>query len=136
MDLSDWDDIRENVVSVPINVSTGNTNIVSGVSGHRIVLVQCVIVNDGQNLVKFTDGTGGADLTGAMRLYSKFGGSLQPSTASGVIVMPFSPAGWLHFSENTALNINVSGGGDVAGVLSLIYWKRFRKQDGLYNQFK
>jgi hypothetical protein len=96
--------------SAPISVSTaGNNTLISAVSGKRICVTGFMIQGAGTVSVKFTNGSGGADLTGAFTFQAREGAT-SPSVAP-----PYH-----HFAttQNTALIINLSDAVSVVGFVS------------------
>lgn len=85
--------------------ATGNTTVVAATTGKRVVVVGYAIVASGAVAVKFTDGAGGTNLTGAMALAANGGVSY-----AGDITTPALAA-----SVGNALVLNAGGAVQVSG---------------------
>ena len=95
---------------VAISAATSGTHtIVAAAAGKRTKVLGVLLMGGGAVNVKFTNGAGGADLTGSMPL----------ATEGNGLVMPVTPPGlhWLETSVNTALVLYLSGTVQVSGVL-------------------
>jgi hypothetical protein len=89
--------------------SNGNNTIVAAVGGKRIrVLCMDMMASAAVN-GKFTDGAGGADLTGLA--YMNIGGGL---------VRPYTPHGWFQTSAGNALVLNLSAATAVGGCITYL----------------
>ena len=89
--------------------STGDTTIVALVSGKVIRVLSYVIVADGAVAAKFTSGTAGTALTGAMSL-----------SANGGVAAPFNPVGHFQTGSGVALVLNLGAAVGARGHLTYI----------------
>lgn len=91
--------------------SSGDTTLVAAVTSKVIRVLSYTLVADGPTTVavKFTSGTAGTALTGAMSF-----------AANGGAAVPYCPAGHFQTATNTALVINLSGAVGVRGHLTYI----------------
>lgn len=98
-------------LSAPINTaSSGNTTIVPAVTGYKIKVIGFFLVCGGSTNVKFTDGAGGANLTGQMNFVANTGISL-PS------IDRKEEECWFNTSTSTALVLSNSAAEQVGGVV-------------------
>ncbi len=86
---------------------SGNNTILPAVVGKKIRVLSYRFQAAGDVDVRFTDGAGGADLTGAMSTGAKGGGG----------GAAYSPVGHFETTANTALVMNLSGAVQVSGHL-------------------
>jgi hypothetical protein len=98
---------RPLVKFIAIDTATsGAQAIIAAVTGYRIKVLAGLLVPAGSMTVKFTDGSGGTELTGAM------------STIVGVpMLFPFCPLGHFQTSVGNALGLTLSAGTQVSGYL-------------------
>jgi hypothetical protein len=89
--------------------SSGDNTLVAAVTGKKIRVVQAVLLAAGAVTVRFESGAGGTALTGAMSNADTTG-----------IVLPLSPAGWFETAAGALLNLELSAGVSVAGVLAYV----------------
>lgn len=90
--------------------SSGNTTLVAApTDGRKIKVLSYVLVAGGTVNVKFTDGAGGDDLTGAMPLVANSG------VSSGE-----ADEGHFQTSADTALVLNLSGAVQVSGHITVL----------------
>src|ERR1700688_1151797 len=79
-------------------VASGNTQIVAGQGGLRIVVLECCIITSVGQSVKFQSAAN--DISCAW-----------PLATNGGLVLPFSAQGWLQTNIGGALNVHLSHGG-------------------------
>ena len=84
--------------------SSGNNTVIAAVAGKNIRVLGYVLVAAGAVTVRFEDGANGTALTGQMTIAENGG------VASG-----FCPVGWFQTSDNTLLNLELSGATSVDG---------------------
>lgn len=87
--------------------ATPNNTLVAAVAGKKIRVLALVGVSAGIVNAKLQSGAGGTDITGAM-----------PLVANGQIPLQYNPAGWCETAAGMLLNLNLSAGVLVAGVLT------------------
>jgi hypothetical protein len=93
-----------------INTSSiGDSTIVALVSGKVIRVLTYVLVADAAVAAKFTSGTAGTALTGAMSL-----------SANGGVAAPFCPVGHFQTASGVALVLNLGAAVGVRGHLTFI----------------
>lgn len=90
------------IAFLPVNVSSGTTELVAGVSGSKIRVLGYVLSATGALAVTFKSAV--TALTGAM-----------PAAANGVIPGSYSPVGHFETADGEALNLTTTG--DVDGHL-------------------
>jgi hypothetical protein len=101
-----------------INVAASGT-LVSGTSGAKIRVLACVLdANNGNATAYFTSSTGPTRLCGNLFLSS---GAADYSTATGQLVMPYSPVGWFETAAGDDLDIVLEDGS--AGVGGLLVYE-------------
>ena len=89
----------------------GNNTLVAAVASKKIRVISLVLVaTGGANTVKLQSGAGGTDLTGAMAL----------AATTGQLVLQRNDAGWCETAAATLLNLNLSAGTAVGGVLGYV----------------
>jgi hypothetical protein len=87
-----------------------NTLVAAAGAGVKIRVVQLVLVaTGGANTVRLESAASGTALTGLMDL-----------VADGQLVLPFNPAGWCETVANQLLNLELSAGTAVGGVLGYV----------------
>lgn len=91
---------------------SGNNTIVAAVTGKTIRVTSYTLVADTAVAVKFQDGAGGTDLTGAMKIGT--------TTDSGGVASAYHPHGHFATSSATLLNLNLSGAVQVSGHITYI----------------
>lgn len=116
-DLNNLYDARSAINYAVISTSGADNTIVSAVSGLKIAVCQLALFADSEVSVRFESGTGGTALTGVMPLFAKQGDALDPGAATGSIILPFSPVAWFETAIGALLNLEITGSGDVFGVL-------------------
>lgn len=89
--------------------SSGDNTIVAAVPTKRIAVLQCVLSSNGTVNVKFQSGAGGTDLSGPIYLIA--GGDFEFSS---------SKMAWFMTVPGELLNLSLSGGVGVGGVLSYV----------------
>ena len=89
--------------------ASGDTTVVSAVASKVIRVLSYVLVADGAVAAKFTSGTAGTALTGAMSL-----------AANGGVAAPFNPVGHFQTGTNTALVLNLSAAIGARGHLTYV----------------
>src|SRR5581483_6498825 len=93
-----------------VSASTnGDNTVVAAVTGRKIRVLAAVLVAAGTVSPKFQSDAGGTDLTGAM-----------PMVANGVITLPFNPEGWCETAAGKLLNLRLSAGVAVTGVVTYV----------------
>lgn len=86
---------------------SGDNTIVAAAGAGNIILVhQVALVASAAVTVRFESGASGTALTGQFQL-----------GANGGFVLPFSPVGWFKTAANTLLNLELSSGTSVDGVV-------------------
>lgn len=88
------------------NATSGDNTLVAAVSGKKIRVISLVLVAAGTVNVRFESGASGTALTGQMNLVANTG-----------FVLPFNPVGWFETAVATLLNLELSAGVSVDGVL-------------------
>lgn len=96
----------QNIRSQSVGVAGATNSIVAAVTGKKIRVFSALMSSIDAKTVQWTDGVGGAALTGAV-----------PCAASGGYVLPFNPAGWFETSIGTALGLSLGAATAVAGVI-------------------
>lgn len=86
--------------------TNGNNTLVAAVTGRKVRVLAAVLVAAGTVSPKFQSGAGGTDLTGAM-----------PMVANGALVLPFNPEGWFETAAGALLNLALTAGVAVTGLL-------------------
>jgi hypothetical protein len=90
------------------HAAAGDNTLVASVASKKIRVHQCILVcSAGENTVRFESGAGGTALTGQMTISDNQG-----------FVLPFSPIGWFETAATTLLNLELSAGTSVDGVLA------------------
>lgn len=88
----------------------GDNTLVAAVTGKSIrVLALVLVASGGANTVRFESDAGGTALTGQMDL-----------AADGQLVLPYNPAGWAATVAGELLNLELSAGTAVAGVVTYV----------------
>ena len=88
----------------------GDNTLVAAVTGKKIRVMSVVLVaSGGANSVRFESAAGGTALTGVMDLAS-----------DGQLILPYHPSGWCETVAGQLLNLELSAGTAVAGVLSYV----------------
>jgi hypothetical protein len=98
--------INHNSVAISAS-SSGNNTIISATAGKKFKITGWNFIANGTVNAKFTDGAGGADLTGLSYLIANTG-----------LSVPYSEEGWFTGSTNTALVLNLSAAIAVGGLLT------------------
>ena len=93
--------------------SNGDNTVVAGVANARIEVVGFNLMAGGSVNAKFTDGPGGAELTGPYPFAANGGMSVPMATP----VAGSLAKGWFGTSPGNALVLNLSGAVQVSGVL-------------------
>lgn len=89
--------------------SSGDNTILAAVVGKKIRVLSAVFTAAGALTARFESGASGTALTGQMTL------------ATGTpVVLPFNPLGHFETAENTLLNLELSAGTSVDGVITYI----------------
>jgi hypothetical protein len=104
--------MRAEVQYAVVAATTGgdNTLVAAAGAGVKIRVVQLVLVaTGGANTVRLESAASGTALTGLMDL-----------VADGQLVLPFNPAGWCETVANQLLNLELSAGTAVGGVLGYV----------------
>ncbi len=89
--------------------SSGDNTLVAAVAGKNIRVLAYVLVASAAVTARFEDGAGGAALSGQMQL-----------GANGGVSAGFNPAGWFETSDNTLLNLELSGATSVDGHVTYV----------------
>jgi PP-loop superfamily ATP-utilizing enzyme len=90
--------------------SGGDNTLVAGVAAKAIRVVSLVLVaSGGANSVRLESAASGTALTGVMDLVS-----------DGQLVLPYNPAGWCQAAAAALLNLELSAGTAVGGVLGYV----------------
>lgn len=88
--------------------TAGDNTLVAAVAGKQIRVLSLVLVaSGGANTVRLESAAGGTALTGAMDL-----------AADGQLLLPYNPAGWCDTVAAELLNLELSAGTAVAGLLT------------------
>lgn len=86
----------------------GNNTLVAAVTGKQIRLLSFFLdASGGANSVKFQSGAGGTDLCGGLDIGS-----------DGQIMLPHNPAGWVQTATGELLNLALTSGTEVDGMLT------------------
>jgi hypothetical protein len=103
--------IQSEVLKAVVAASTGGDNtLVAAVSGKKIrVLALVLVASGGANTVRLESAASGTALTGQMDLVS-----------DGQLILPYNPAGWCETVAGQLLNLELSAGTSVAGVLTYV----------------
>lgn len=104
--------IQSEVQHAVVAASTGgdNTLVAAAGAGIKIRVVSLVLVaSGGANSVRLESAAGGTALTGVMDIVD-----------DGQLVLPHNPAGWCETAANQLLNLELSAGTAVAGVLGYV----------------
>lgn len=102
------------VKPVPISASSsGDNTIVAAVTGKQIWVLKLALISNAAVNAKFQSGASGTDLTGLFYLAANTGFALQQD--SGNIACP-----WFKTATGALLNLNLSSGVAVGGVLTYI----------------
>lgn len=99
-------EVRRAAISAATN---GNNVALAAVQGQTIKVLACLLMANADVSVKFTNGAGGADLTGALPMGTKGNG----------FILPPAPPGqhWIETSEATALVLHLSAAVQVSGLI-------------------
>jgi len=101
-----------NVIDTAINASSnGNNTLISATPGRQIWVLSWFLISGGIVNVTFQDGAGGTSLTGPIPLIANTGVACQ-----------HNPASWFQTSTGNLLNLNLSAGVQVSGVLTYILY--------------
>ena len=105
--------IQSEVQYTAVSASTlGNNTLVaaagSGIAIRVVSLVLCA--SGGANTLKLQSDAGGTDLTGVIAL----------AATTGQLVLPYNPAGWCQTASNKLLNMVLTAGTAVSGVLGYV----------------
>lgn len=93
--------------SVPVSASSSGANtLVAAVTGSHIRVLGCILIATADITITFQTGAGGTGLSGAVDM-----------KAGVAFTLPVSDRGWMQTAVSTLLNLNLSGGVKVAGVL-------------------
>lgn len=98
-----------------IATSSADNTLVAAVANKKIRAHAAVLVGMGNCTARFESGTGGTALTGQMNFSQN--DSAVIAGANGVLVLPYSPAGWFQTASGALLNLEIGGSGDVRGCL-------------------
>lgn len=103
--------IQSEVLRVAVAATTlGNNTLVAAVTGKKVrVLALALVASGGANTVRLESDADGTALTGQMDLVS-----------DGQLVLPWNPAGWCETAASKLLNLELSAGTAVAGVLAYV----------------
>lgn len=102
------------IKSAVINASTnGDNQIVAGVTGMRIRVVNFVLIPNATVVCKFTDGGGGTALTGPMSITTA---GLFPGFAPPI--PPGNLQGHFETSQGNDLTLNLGAGTQVSGYVN------------------
>jgi hypothetical protein len=103
--------IQSEVQYAVVAATTGGDNtLVLAVTGKRIRVVQLVLVaSGGANSVRLESGASGTAHTGVMDLVS-----------DGQLTLPYSPAGWCQTAASALLNLELSAGTAVGGLIGYV----------------
>lgn len=99
-----------NIVSDPINASSsGDNTVIAASPGRQIWVLSWFLIAGGTANVTWQDGAGGTALTGPIPLIANTGVACQ-----------HNPASWFQTSTGNLLNLSLSAGVQVSGVLTYI----------------
>lgn len=103
--------IQSEVLRAVVAASTGGNNtLVAAVSSKKIRVIALVLVaSGGANTARLESGADGTALTGQMDLVS-----------DGQLIWSYNPAGWCETAASQLLNLELSAGTSVAGVLNYV----------------
>ncbi len=103
--------IQSEVQYAVVAAATGGDNtLVLAVTAKKIRVVSLVLVaSGGANTVRLESGASGTALTGQMDIID-----------NGQLVLPYNPAGWTETAAAALLNLELSAGTSVAGVLGYV----------------
>ena len=103
--------IQSEVLSAVVAASTGGDNtLVLAVTGKKIRVIALVMVaSGGANSARLESGASGTALTGVMDIVD-----------NGQLILPWNPAGWCETAASALLNLELSAGTSVAGVLNYV----------------
>lgn len=91
--------------------TSGNNTVVAAVSGKKIRVMSCYLVNGhtSTQTIRFESGAGGTALSGQIIL-----------AANGGFVLPYNPEGWFETADGALLNLELAGATTVDGGLNYI----------------
>ncbi len=103
--------IQSEVQYAVVAATTLNDNtLVAAVTSKRIRVIALVLVaSGGANTVRLESDASGTALTGQMDLID-----------NGQLVLPYNPAGWCQTAAGKLLNLELSAGTSVAGILGYV----------------
>jgi hypothetical protein len=103
--------IQSEALKAVVAASTGGDNtLVGAVAAKKIrVLALVLVASGGANTVRLESAASGTALTGQMDLVS-----------DGQLILPYNPAGWCETVAGQLLNLELSAGTSVAGVLTYV----------------
>lgn len=103
--------IQSEVLYAVVSAATGGDNtLVAAVTATKIrVLALVLVASGGANTVRLESDASGTAITGQMDIVD-----------NGQLVLPYSPAGWGETAAGKLLNLELSAGTSVAGVLTYV----------------
>ena len=103
--------IQSEVQYAAVAASTGGDNtLVLAVASKKVrVLALALVASGGANTVRLESDASGTALTGQMDIIS-----------DGQLVLPYNPAGWCETAAGKLLNLELSAGTSVAGMLAYV----------------
>lgn len=88
---------------------SGNNTLVAAVAGKRIRVLALAMVAGGTVTPRFQSGAGGTNLSGQMVM-----------AVNNPFILPFNPVGWFQTAASALLNLELSAGVTVDGMLVYI----------------
>jgi hypothetical protein len=103
--------IQSEVQYAVVAASTGGDNtLVLAVTGKKIrVMALALVASGGANSVRLESGASGTAITGVMDIVD-----------NGQLVLAYNPAGWCETAASALLNLELSAGTAVGGVLGYV----------------
>lgn len=103
--------IQSEVLYAVVAASTGGNNtLVAAVTAKRIRVIALVLVaSGGANTARLESDADGTAMTGQMDIID-----------NGQLVLPWNPAGWCQTAAGKLLNLELSAGTAVAGLLTYV----------------
>lgn len=99
-------DVKFAVIDAAAN---GNNTVVAAVTGRKIRVLAFVLVAAGTVTTRFESAADGTALTGQMTM-----------AVNSVISVPYNPAGWFETAAAQLLNLELSAGVSVDGMLTYV----------------
>jgi hypothetical protein len=103
--------IQSEVLYAVVAASTGGDNtLVAAVTGKKVRVISLVLVaSGGANSARLESGASGTALTGVMDIID-----------NGQLVLQYNPAGWCETAASALLNLELSAGTAVGGLLAYV----------------